>query len=287
MIATKIWRRNTGAVRVSHKAKGKKAKAPEMITLYLQGTPNLKVILPLEEARLHLGVHGYHVRMVPPLRALFVIGGMILFASTLGYYSYFFYHGLSKVLLWGTIGLVVGGLPGLLLGGMIKKSWTKHIYTAWTSWDEKAKKRTITPMDHQSAMDLMEDPTPEHRLAILARVGELPMKQKRPWPGPGSQGMKEPEMEPDINSAATEHVVAGYSPRGLYTVMQGVIYQRVLSVRRKTDRVVQMISLGTIAVAMIVIAALVVLVFTSKDGGEEVPGPTAPSAYEGVSDAKR
>jgi len=265
----------------------RRAKPPQMVSLYLWGTPNLHVRIPLAEIQEHMGVDGYHVRATPPVRALFTGGGGIFFGLTLGYYAFLFFgHSISQALTWGGVGLVIGGMPGFMVGTLFKRLWTAAVYTAWTRWDEG--ERLIIPMEHISAAQMMSQSSKEHRAATLARIGELPMRR-----GPQRFGQEggEAEMEPVVDSAMTANVVATYSPQRLYTMMQGRLWERVMQVRRKGDHMVQVVSLGTIAVSMLVVVALIVLVFAEPSVAptgvqSEGSSPPAASPNQGFSNAK-
>ena len=263
---------------------------PPLIDLYLWGTPNMRVRLPLTDARENLGVHGFHVRGTPPLRFFFAIGGALFFALTLGYYAFLFFgNDIGRTVLWVAVGLAIGGLPGYIIGSVFRRLWVPYLYVAWTRWDPEKKVREITPMEHLSAMDLMLQPTSDHRAASLARIGELPMRRpSNQFRGDG----QEADMEPVVDSAMTSDVVATYSPKRLWLMMDGKLYHRVLSVNRKTERLIQAASMGTIALSMMAIVALIVLVFTGDkgDGSQSSPSSTTtqqPSPNQGLSNAKR
>ena len=267
-------------------ARNKKFKG-EMIDLYLFGAKTQRIQVPLEEASQHLGVTGYHVRDSMPYRWIVTLPMAVVFATMAGYYSLIVFKGWGQVAPWAMAGGVVGVIAGMIFGSMLQKTMFKHFYIAWSSWDATKKVRSVTPMEHHSTLDLMEKPTPEHRAAFLARVGELPTRRK-PMSSFDADG-QEPEEEAVVDSAATAHVVATYSPKGLYVLMKGVIFHRVLTMKRSSERMIQIASIGTIAVGMIVIASLVVLVFTSEQKQERLPATTAetPAASQGVSNARR
>ena len=250
-----------------------KSKDP-LIDIYLQGTPNLRVKMPWSEARQHLGVDGYHVRANPPLRFFFAIGGGLFFGMTQTWYAYVFYGVSASMPLWGGFGMVIGGGLGYMLGSLFIRGRANHIYTVWTSWDAVKKKRTITPMGHLPAASMMGDPSPEHRAAFLARIGELPPRRR---PQPGANGHSGDE-QPDVDTAATLHIIASYSPTRLYTVLKGTLYRRLLAGNRRTEKLIQIASLSTFAMSVMVIAALIVLVFTDPNNAESVdddpPGPS-------------
>ena len=254
---------------------------PPLISLYLWGTPNLHVRIPLQEAQERLGVEGYHVRATPPLRALLALGGCLFFAITLGYYAFLLFHDIVRALTWVGIGLAIGGVPGYIVGGLIRRLWVAAVYVAWTRWDVTKGQREIIPMEHLSAAQMMLASSNEHRAATLARIGELPMRR---GPQRFPQDGVEAEMEPVVDGAMTANVVATYTPKRLYLMMRGKLWSRVMQVRKKGDRLIQAVSLGTMVVSMLVVVALIVLVFT---GQEKSPPSTVPSSYQGVSDAKR
>jgi len=261
----------------------------ELIDLYLFGAKTQRIKVPLEEASKQLGVTGYHVRDSAPYKWMTMALMGSVFATMGGYYSFILYKGWSMAAPGALLGGVVGLAVGFLFGMMLQRVMFKHFYIAWSKWDAAKGVRSITPMEHHSTLDLMEKPTPEHRAAFLARVGELPTRRK-PTTSFDADG-QEPEEEAVVDSAATAHVVATYSPKGLYVLMKGVIFHRILTVRRSTDRLIQLASIGTIAVGMLVIAALVVMVFTSEQGRGDLgtlPAASAtPSAPQEASNARR
>ena len=265
----------------------RRPRSQPLVSLYLWGSPNLHVRIPLQEAQEHLGVAGYHVRATPPVRVLFVLGGGLFFAVTLGYYAFIFFgHDIGRLFAWAGIGLTIGGVPGYIVGALFRRLWVGVVYVAWTQWDGGSGTREVIPMEHLSAAQMMEPASNEHRAATLARIGELPMRRG----GHNfAQDGAEAEMVPVVDSAMTANVVATYSPRRLYMMMQGRLWERVMRVRKKGDRLMQAVSLGTIAVSMLVIVALVVLVFTEQGSQRGIAGVVPPieSPNQGVSNAKR
>ena len=257
----------------------KKARE-EWITIYLQGTPNLKVRMPFEEARKHLGVKGYHVRPKPPLKVLFALGGMVLFGVMMGWYAWLLFHDTGQVALWAGMGTVMGGLMGFFAGLILQSGFTTHIYTAWSWWDAAKKERVIEPMEHMPAVNMMGELSPAERMAFLVRIGEArpPTQTGR---GSTTNGQREEAPSSSFDDASTSHIQGSYSPRRLFVVLEGRLYQRVIAGRRGFERAMQMASMGTIAVSVLIITAIIVLVMTDDTGpgtstppppGVEVPG---------------
>jgi len=254
---------------LTRKKREKKFKG-EMIDLYLFGAKTMRLKVPLEEASKQLGVAGYHVRDAAPYKWMTVALMGSVFATMGAYYTFLLYKGWGMAAPGAMLRGLVGAIFGWVFGSILQRGMFRHFYIAWSKWDAAKGVRTVTPMEHHSTLDLMEKPTPEHRAAFLARVGELPTRRK-PTTSFDADG-QEPEEEAVVDSAATAHVVATYSPKGLYVLMKGVIFHRVLTMKRSSDRLIQIASIGTIAVGMLVIAALVVMVFTSEQGQGGEPG---------------
>ncbi len=260
----------TAAAEIVELVPAKKARE-EWITLYLQGTPNLKVRMPFEEVRKHLGVNGYHVRPKPPLKLLFALSGMALFGVMMGWYAWLLFHDAGQVALWAVMGVAMGGLMGFIAGLILQSGFTTHIYTVWSWWDPDKKERAIKPMEHMPAVDMMGELTPAERLAFLVRIGEArpPTQGGR---GTASNGQKDEAPSSPFDEASTSHIMGSYSPRRLFVVLEGRLYRRVIAGRRGFERAMQMASLGTIAVSVLVVAAVIVLAMTDDTG----PGPSTP-----------
>jgi hypothetical protein len=244
-----------------------KKKKEEMINLYLHGETNLRFLIPLKDAQEKLGIAGYYVRLQPPLDLIYGGLGGAMLGVIAGVYGYFFGLSVSAMSLAIAGGLLVGGLGGFLAGTLTLSTRVKHLYIAWSRWDSTQKKRVIEPMEHMTSMELMTESTDQYKLAFLREVGaQVPVKRRPVLAYSGNGHANESDL-PDIDNDSISHLVPTYSPAGFYVQLQSVVYRRVLTIKRNTERLIQMASLGTIAVSMLAIAALIILVFTSESGG--------------------
>ena len=267
---------------------------PVRVDLILWGKRPLRVSMPLSEARKNIGLAGYYVRQIPPLRQMFGVGLGLFFAVFLGFYAFLFYMAWPPVILWGLVGMAMGAAGGWFLGMVMTFRAMGSAYIAWTSWDPTKKSRTITPVGHSAANIKME---PKHRRAFLAAIGEAPPPTKKPAPGADGQGFfGSASGRASVNGSAEEdedpmtaHIVATYSTKALYSSLQAKIQKRLLVGTRKGEKMVQYVSIGSIAVALMVVAAVVTLTMTGDRPDAPAPKPqaTVTSPGSGASNAKR
>lgn len=250
-----------------------------MVDVFLWGPVPLRVRVPLSEARKQLGAAGCYFNTPAPLKQMFGLGLGGFFAVFLGFYAWLFYQALAPITIWGVVGFAAGGIGGWILGMAFARMGMTLAYVAWTKWDPEKKERVIQPIGHHSVEMTME---PKHREAFLTAIGEAVPKPRRPaW----SQGEAK-ETTPPEESALTSHIIATYSTKKLYGSMQAKVQKRMLSGHRTAEKMLQYASLGSIALALILVAALVTLVFASDDGGGSSPPRATQEQIKKASDAK-
>jgi len=257
----------------------RKANPPVMVDLFLWGKAPLRIQIPLSEPRKYLGVAGCHLRQPPPFRQMFGMGLGAFFAAFLGFYAWIFYQAVGPIVLWGLIGAAMGSVGGWLLGVVLTHSTMKIVYVAWSSWDAEKQQRTIVPIEHTGAAIRM---MPKHRRAFLTAIGEAPPAAKQQ---PLFEGEKRAAVT-DEEDPLTAHIVATYSTKGLYNSLQAKVQRRILSGHRGAEKLLQYASIGSIAVAMLIIAALVTM--TMAGGNDSAsPAKSAPAPGIEASNAKR
>ena len=251
-------------------------KAP-LVDVFLWGDNCLRIRLPLSDARRHLGAAGCYFKRPPPLKQMFGLGLGLFFATFLGFYAFLFYQAWAPVAIWCALGLAMGGLTGWLLGLVFSRSIMQLGYVAWSKWDPETGTRSILPMEHSGVEIAM---LPKHRRAFLVAIGEMAPTPVKKASGDNHSAPEEPEED-----SLTAYIIATFSTKKLYNSLQALVQRRILAGHHGMQKVLQYASIGSIAVALLIIAALVTLVMTSDKSTGSTTNQSSPGSE--VSDAKR